>query len=113
MFLNSRGERLSDGGIVYLLGRWIKRSSLKKKITPHVLRHSFATHLMNHGCDIRTVQEMLGHVSLQTTQIYTHVSLDPDERGLQGLPSEKREMRIDSVRPTGFLHCFESSDSAE
>ncbi|MEK7232637.1 MAG: site-specific tyrosine recombinase/integron integrase [Elusimicrobiota bacterium] len=76
MFLNSRGERLSDGGIVYLLGRWIKRSSLKKKITPHVLRHSFATHLMNHGCDIRTVQEMLGHVSLQTTQIYTHVSLD-------------------------------------
>jgi integrase/recombinase XerC len=76
MFLNSSGKRLSDGGIVYLLSRWIKRSSLKKKITPHVLRHSFATHLMNHGCDIRTVQEMLGHVSLQTTQIYTHVSLD-------------------------------------
>ncbi len=76
LFLNSRGGRLSDGGIVYLLSRWIKRSSLKKKITPHVLRHSFATHLMNRGCDIRTVQEMLGHVSLQTTQIYTHVSLD-------------------------------------
>ena len=76
MFLNTQGARLTDGGIVYLLSRWIKRSSLKKKITPHVLRHSFATHLMNRGCDIRTVQEMLGHVSLQTTQIYTHVSLD-------------------------------------
>ncbi len=76
LFLNSRGGRLSDGGIVYLLSRWIKSSSLKRKITPHVLRHSFATHLMNRGCDIRTVQEMLGHVSLQTTQIYTHVSLD-------------------------------------
>lgn len=76
MFLNTRGKRLSDGGIAYLLGRWIKRSSLKKKITPHVLRHSFATHLMNRGCDIRTVQEMLGHVSLTTTQIYTYVSLD-------------------------------------
>lgn len=76
LFVNSRAGRLSDGGIVFVLGRWIRRSSLKKKITPHVLRHSFATHLMNHGCDIRTVQEMLGHVSLQTTQIYTHVSLD-------------------------------------
>lgn len=76
LFVNAQGGRLSDGGVAYLLGRWIKRSALKKKITPHVLRHSFATHLMNRGCDIRTVQEMLGHVSLQTTQIYTHVSLD-------------------------------------
>ncbi|MEK7390080.1 MAG: site-specific tyrosine recombinase/integron integrase [Elusimicrobiota bacterium] len=76
LFINSRGGRLSEGGIVFVLGRWIKKSSLLKKITPHTLRHSFATHLMNRGCDIRTVQEMLGHVSLQTTQIYTHVSLE-------------------------------------
>ncbi len=76
VFIGPTGKRLSDGGLVFLLSRWVKASALKKKITPHVLRHSFATHLMNRGCDIRMVQEMLGHVSLQTTQIYTHVSLD-------------------------------------
>ncbi|MBI4060131.1 MAG: tyrosine-type recombinase/integrase [Elusimicrobia bacterium] len=76
VFVGPSGRRLSAGGLVFLLERWVKASALKKKITPHVLRHSFATHLMNRGCDIRMVQEMLGHVSLQTTQIYTHVSLD-------------------------------------
>jgi tyrosine recombinase XerC len=76
VFTGPTGKRLSDSGVVFVLSRWVKASALKKKITPHVLRHSFATHLMNRGCDIRMVQEMLGHVSLQTTQIYTHVSLD-------------------------------------
>ncbi|UPT74453.1 MAG: tyrosine-type recombinase/integrase [Elusimicrobiota bacterium] len=76
MFVGPTGKRLSDAGLVFVLSRWVKSSALKKKITPHVLRHSFATHLMNRGCDIRMVQEMLGHASLQTTQIYTHVSLD-------------------------------------
>jgi len=76
VFTGPSGKRLSDSGVVFVLSRWVKASALKKKITPHVLRHSFATHLMNRGCDIRMVQEMLGHVSLQTTQIYTHVSLD-------------------------------------
>jgi integrase/recombinase XerC len=76
MFVGPSGKRLSDAGLVFVLSRWVKASALKKKITPHVLRHSFATHLMNRGCDIRMVQEMLGHASLQTTQIYTHVSLD-------------------------------------
>lgn len=76
LFTGPSGKRLSEAGLVFVLNRWVKASALKKKITPHVLRHSFATHLMNHGCDIRLVQEMLGHVSLQTTQIYTHVSLE-------------------------------------
>ncbi len=76
LFSGPTGKRLSQEGLVFVLNRWVKASALKKKITPHVLRHSFATHLMNHGCDIRLVQEMLGHVSLQTTQIYTHVSLE-------------------------------------
>lgn len=76
VFIGPSGKRLSDAGLVFILSRWVKASALKKRITPHVLRHSFATHLMNRGCDIRMVQEMLGHVSLQTTQIYTHVSLD-------------------------------------
>ncbi len=84
VFVGPSGKRLTDGGLTFILGRWVKASALKKKITPHVLRHSFATHLMNHGCDIRLVQEMLGHVSLQTTQIYTHVSLDRMKEVYQG-----------------------------
>lgn len=76
LFANLRGGRISQDGVMYLVRRWIKRSSLLKNVTPHVFRHSFATHLLNHGCDIRVVQEMLGHASLRTTQIYTHVSLD-------------------------------------
>ncbi|MEK7381676.1 MAG: site-specific tyrosine recombinase/integron integrase [Elusimicrobiota bacterium] len=76
LFANLGGARLSQDGVMFLVRRWIRKSSLLKKVTPHVFRHSFATHLLNHGCDIRVVQEMLGHASLRTTQIYTHVSLD-------------------------------------
>jgi site-specific recombinase XerD len=75
MFANLRGGRLSQEGVAFVVRRWVKRSSLLKKVTPHVFRHSFATHLLNRGCNIREVQEMLGHADLNTTQIYTHVSL--------------------------------------
>jgi integrase/recombinase XerC len=75
LFVNLRGERLSQEGVAFVVRRWVKRSSLLKKVTPHVFRHSFATHLLNRGCNIREVQEMLGHANLNTTQIYTHVSL--------------------------------------
>ncbi len=75
LFVNLRGTRLSEDGVAFVVRRWVRRSSLLKKVTPHVFRHSFATHLLNHGCNIREVQEMLGHANLNTTQIYTHVSL--------------------------------------
>ena len=75
LFCSLRGARLSSEGVAFVVRRWIKRCSLLKNVTPHVFRHSFATHLLNRGCNIREVQEMLGHADLNTTQIYTHLSL--------------------------------------
>jgi len=76
LFVNCRGQRLTDAGVAFLLKVWLQRAGWLKPVTPHALRHSFATHLLNSGCDLRSVQEMLGHKSLATTQIYTHVSLE-------------------------------------
>jgi integrase/recombinase XerC len=75
LFMNRRGGRISPDGVMFVVRRWVKRTSLLKNVTPHIFRHSFATHLLNRGCNIREVQEMLGHANLNTTQIYTHVSL--------------------------------------
>jgi len=74
VFLNRWGERLSERGIRKIIDKYVKKVSLERKISPHTLRHSFATHLLNAGADLRSVQEMLGHVSLSSTQIYTHVT---------------------------------------
>lgn len=76
LFLNGRGRRLSDQGVAFVLRRWIDSARWLKPVTPHAFRHSFATHLLNRGCDLRSVQEMLGHKSLATTQVYAHVSLE-------------------------------------
>lgn len=76
LFLNNNGEVITERGIRYVLDQVIKKTSLNKSISPHVLRHSFATHLLNEGCDLLTVQKLLGHESISATQIYTHVTTD-------------------------------------
>ncbi len=75
LFLNAHGRRLTTRGIRVILDRCLKKAAFKKHISPHTFRHCFATHLLNRGCDLRSVQEMLGHRSISTTQMYTHVSM--------------------------------------
>lgn len=76
LFLNNRGDKLTERGIRYLLEQIIEKTSIQKHISPHMIRHSFATHLLNQGCDLITVQKLLGHESIKATQIYTHVTTD-------------------------------------
>ena len=76
LFLNSRGGRLTSRSVERLIQRYGDRAGITATVTPHALRHSFATHLLEMGADLRTVQELLGHVSLSTTQKYTHLNLD-------------------------------------
>ena len=100
MFLNARGGRLTRQGCWTIVRRAGDRVGLGDRLSPHVLRHSCATHMLDHGADIRVVQELLGHASLSTTQVYTKVSPErlravydaahPTGRGRRGPPELAR-----------------------
>jgi integrase/recombinase XerC/integrase/recombinase XerD len=76
LFINHRGKRITDRGVRFVLASYLRAANFGKRVTPHTFRHSFATHLLDRGADIRAVQELLGHSSLTTTQVYTHVGLE-------------------------------------
>jgi integrase/recombinase XerC len=76
LFLSDRGKPLSTNGVRWIFSRYNLLSDLDKPVHPHTMRHSFATHLVNAGCDIRIVQELLGHENINTTQRYVHVDMD-------------------------------------
>jgi site-specific recombinase XerD len=76
LFINKNNGSLTDRGIRLIVDKYIRQASTNLKVSPHTFRHSFATHLLNRGADLRSVQELLGHSSIATTQVYTHLTID-------------------------------------
>lgn len=76
LLINHRGAPLTDRSVRRILNKYIKILAINKHVSPHVIRHTFATHLLDHGADLRSVQELLGHANIETTQIYTHVTTE-------------------------------------
>ena len=97
MFVNKLGGRISDRSVRRKLDKYIRRAGLGPKISPHTLRHSFATHMLNRGADLRSVQELLGHKSISTTQIYTHLTT----AGLKATYDKAHPMAKSPRRPCG------------
>lgn len=99
MFLNKAGRRLTTRSVGRLLEKYIRQTGLDKLTTPHTLRHSFATHLLDNGADLRSVQELLGHKSLTTTQIYTHVSTERLRETYDQSHPHARKPKSDRMKP--------------
>jgi integrase/recombinase XerD len=96
LFLNRRGQRLTRQGLWQILKEYAEKAGLAKTVTPHTLRHSFATHMLSGGADLRAVQEMLGHANISTTQVYTHLTSEHVRRSYErSHPRAKRSGRND------------------
>ena len=91
VFINRYGKQLIERRIQKIVTKYARAGGIKKKVHPHTIRHTFATHLLDGGADLRVVQELLGHADLATTMIYTHVI----QQGGQGVPSP-----LDDLPPT-------------
>lgn len=101
LFANSEGGRLTVRSVQRLVS-WCGRAiGMAHPVTPHTLRHSFATHLMNGGADLRVVQELLGHQSINTTQVYTHVSAEQLRRAVDALPRARQRRQTTVAAPQG------------
>lgn len=95
LFLNQRGGRLTPTSVRGFLAKALEHAAVRARVSPHALRHSFATHLLNHGMDLRAIQELLGHASLSTTQRYTHLDLESLARTYEEAhPRARGESRV-------------------